>query len=91
MSNKSQENTEFPVLRLYTQGLVALEGVLVVSTQIPVVSEVKHHSHSCVPLQEGALGALKGGMLSLPPWLFGLGWDYRCRFEFMMSEQTKNS
>jgi len=48
MSNKSQQNTKCPVLRLYTQGLVALEGVLVTSTQIPV--EVKHHSHSSVPL-----------------------------------------
>lgn len=58
MSNKSQENTEFPVLRWHAQGLAALEGVLVVSTQIP--AEVKHRSPSCVPLQEGVLGALKG-------------------------------
>lgn len=71
MSNKSQENTEFPVLRWHAQGLAALEGVLVVSTQIP--AEVKHRSPSCVPLQEGVLGALKGEMLPLPSWLFGLG------------------
>lgn len=55
ISNKSQENTDSPVLRLYIQGLVALEGVLVVSIQLP--AEAKHHSHSCVPLQERGAGS----------------------------------
>lgn len=42
--------------------LVALVGVPVTPTQIPV--EFKHCSHICVPLQEGAVGALKGECFS---------------------------
>lgn len=80
---------KIPCLKIIHSGFVALRCLT--ASQTPV--ECKHHSHSCLPLSEGAAGALKKEcLLCLHGFLVVGGcWDCEFSFEVMISEWTKNS